>query len=109
VVAVEMGDIVDRAVEVQRLAPFAPRVPGRRVVVAGEAHSQREQVGPFEREVESVERAHGTAGRRDLDRVSGVRSDVRHHDVDDPRLVAGVPSSAFLQRQMIGGPRAGIE
>src|SRR3954454_21254802 len=34
VLAVELADVVERVVEVGRVAPLAPAVPGRRVVVA---------------------------------------------------------------------------
>src|SRR4051794_7278292 len=52
VVAVEVRDVVDRAVEVALLAALAPAVaPPGRVVGARQAHGEREQVGALEGEV----------------------------------------------------------
>ena len=48
VVAVQVGHVVQRVVEVQGVAALAPAAPGGRVVVAGQADRQREQVGALE-------------------------------------------------------------
>ena len=66
VVAAEVRDVVDRVVEVGRLAALAPAVPGGRVVVARHADREREQVGALEREVDGVEGAEADAERDDL-------------------------------------------
>src|SRR5580698_6354691 len=47
VIARQVADVVHGVVEVRLGAPFAPGAPVPGVVVAGQAHGQREQVGPF--------------------------------------------------------------
>ena len=108
VVAVQVRDVVDRVVEVGGVAALAPGVPRRRVVVARQAEREREQVGALEREVQRVVRAHRGAQRDDLARPAAVGGDVRHHLVDDPRLVRAVAPGALLQRQLPGRPRAAV-
>jgi hypothetical protein len=72
VLAVQMLDVVDRVVEVRLLAALAPAVPGRRVVVAGQADGQREDVGALEREVDRVKGAEADAGHwRPCRRMNG--------------------------------------
>ena len=66
VVAAGVLEVVDRVVEVRRLAALAPRVPGGRVVVARQAEREREEVGALEREVDRVVGAEADAERRDL-------------------------------------------
>ncbi len=76
VVAVQVRDVVHRIAEVRGAATLTPGVPGGRVVVAGEAQSQREQVSPLQREVRRVEGAETAAEGSDLQRAAavGVRS-----------------------------------
>src|SRR5690349_24340896 len=50
----QVGQVVDRIVEVRRVAALAPRVPTARVVVPALTDCDREQVGPLEREVQRV-------------------------------------------------------
>src|SRR4051812_12736818 len=55
VIAVEVGDVVDGAVEVRLVAALAPGVaPRRRVVAARQAQGERERVGALQREVRRV-------------------------------------------------------
>src|SRR5215467_7548707 len=49
-VAVQVADVVDRVVEVRCCTALAPALPRGRVVVAGQAHRERENVGSPERE-----------------------------------------------------------
>ena len=102
VVAVQVRDVVDRVVEVGRLAALAPAVPRRRVVVAGQADREREQVGALEREVDGVEGAEADAERGDVLRAAAVVVDERHDLVEDPRLVAPVLARALLERERAG-------
>jgi hypothetical protein len=101
-------DVVERVVEVGGLAALAPAVPARGVVVTGEAHREREQVGALEREVDRVVGAEADAERGDVVRLA-VGLDVRHDLLDDPRLVALVVAGALLERKAVVGPRLGVE
>src|SRR3954469_19868322 len=66
VVAVEVGDVVDRAVEVRFVAAVAPGVaPVGRVVAAREAQREREEVAALEREVRGVVAPEAAPGRHD--------------------------------------------
>ena len=109
VVAAHVGDVVERVVEVGGLAALAPRVPGRRVVVARQAEREREQVGALEREVHRVVGAEADADGGDLLRAAAVGVDPRHDLVEDPRLVAGVLVRARLERDRGVRPRAAVE
>src|SRR6202453_2345681 len=108
VVTRQVADVVDRVVEVHLVALLAPGAPGRRVIVAGKAHGQREQVSPLEREVGRVEGAHAAAQGDDLGRAATVPVDPRHHVADDPRLVPAVPAGAFLEWQVVVRPGRGV-
>src|SRR5689334_8079427 len=60
-IAVEVGYVVHRVVEVGGLAALAPSVPGGRVVVAGHADGEREDVGALQREVGRMKRPEAAA------------------------------------------------
>src|SRR6476619_4302500 len=88
VVAVEIADVVDRAVEIRLVAALAPRVaPGRRVVAAREAQREREEVGALEGEVRRVVGAEAAPGGDDLRAAAAVAVDPGHDLLEDPRLV----------------------
>src|SRR5205085_11582904 len=87
--AAHVLEVVERVVEVGGLPALAPAVPGARVVVAGEAEREREEVGALEREVDRVIGAEADAERGDLVRLA-VLLDMRDDLLDDPRLVARV-------------------
>src|SRR4051812_7101965 len=78
VLAREVRDGVDRAVEVRLVAPLAPCVaPARRVVVPGQADGEWEQVGALEREVRGVVAAEAAAGGEDLGETAAIAVDPR--------------------------------
>jgi hypothetical protein len=100
----QVPDVIHRVVEVRLFAALAPRVPRGRVVVAGEAQREREQVGPLEREVRRVKGAQAAAERRDLQFTAAIGVDERHDLAENPRLVTAVFASAILQGQALIRP-----
>src|SRR6516162_34239 len=108
VVTVQVTHVVQRVVEVRLGAALAPALPGRGVVVAGEAHRQREEVGPLEREVGRVEGAQAAAQGGHLHPAAAVPVDPRDDLVEYPRLVAAVLARALFQRDVLVGPGGGV-
>src|SRR5215472_18459644 len=100
-----MADIVHRVVEVRRVAALAPGVPGARVVVAGEAQRQREQVRAPQGEVCRMEGAEAAAERCYLKRPAAIGVDPWQHLVEDPRLVPAMSAGPFLDRNGLVRPR----
>jgi hypothetical protein len=90
VIALEVGDVVHRVVEVGLGATLAPSVPGSRVVVAGHADREREQVGPLERKVGRVEGAQAASAHDHLVGAAAVLSDEWNDLVVNPSLVLPV-------------------
>ena len=99
VVAVEMWHVVGRVGEVRRVAALTPAVPRRRVVVAGLADRDREQVGALQRQLEGVVGTHRAAGDDRPARALAVGADVRRDLVGHPALVGLVPPGPLLDRQ----------
>src|SRR5262245_14526032 len=67
VVAAEVGHVVDRVVEIRRVAALPPSVPRRRVIVAGQPDCQGEHVGVLQGEVHRVVRAEAAARGDDVE------------------------------------------
>ena len=109
VVAVQVGHVVHRVVEIGGVAAFTPGMPGRRVVVAGEAHRERKQVGTLEGEVRRVVGAQAAAEGDDLADAAGVVADPRDDVLDDPRLVTAVPPGAFFDGHGAVRPTSRVE
>src|SRR3954452_11791963 len=97
VVALEVCDVVHRVVEVGGLAALAPPVPGGRVVAAGHADGEREQVCALECEVCSVVRPEAASAGDHL-AAAAVVADERNDVVEDPSLVELVTACALLDR-----------
>ncbi len=108
VLAVQVGDVVHGIVEVGGGAALAPAVPGRRIIVAGKAQGQREQVGSLEREVRRVERAQAAPEGRDVGAAAAIFGDPRHHLVDDPGFVAAVAPGPLFELNAGVRPGGGV-
>ena len=109
VVAVEVGHVVGRVGEVRRVPALAPAVPRRRVVVAGLADRDREQVGALQGDLERVVGAHRAPGDDRVGRTVAVGADVRRDLVGDPGLVRLMAPRPLLDRQRPVGPRGMVE
>src|SRR4051812_49291638 len=107
VVALEVCDVVHRVVEVGGLAALAPPVPRGRVVAAGHADGEREQVGALEREVCSVECPEAASAGDHV--AAAVVADERNDLVEDPCLVELVTACTLLERNAGVRPRLSIE
>src|SRR5512132_2758799 len=99
VVAVEVGHIVHRVVEVPGRAAPAPAQPAG-VVHAALADAKGEQVGPAEGEAGRVEGPEAGPGDHDVQRALAVVVDEGDHLVEDPVLELAVLDGPVLQGQV---------
>lgn len=104
----QVGDVVHGVVEVGGVAACTPAVPGSRIVAAGHADREREEVGALEGEVGRVKRAEAAAARDQLAHAAAVLPDERDHLVEDPGLVGLVTTRALLERDRAVRPRFGV-
>src|SRR4029450_13699799 len=90
VVAVHVGHIVQRSVEVHCVAALAPAIQGAEVVDSGHAQRLRKEIGPFQGEVRGVIGTETGACRKDIRGPLTVGKYPWHNLIDDPRLILPV-------------------